>query len=372
MIASEARIAANRANARKSTGPRTAEGKDRSRANALKHGLTGAGVVLATEDAAEVERRFAGFQADFAAATDSGRCLVRRAAMLSVRLERCVVHEAAAISTGIRHAEADFDEAREAEVDRLIEAIGDEPAMSVRRLRRMPEGVDRMIAAWLELRADLGHGDGVRWSAEHEERAENLEGRRPGGFGTSRVRVLSRAIRGDFGLLGTGEGPAGDAAARRQWARARMAEEIDAKVAGLRAHRATLDLGAVEADRGGAADRAIFDPSRGATLARRYEAAAERMMYRALREMKAVEAANVGRVEPARPGVDGRLGSFFPEAGADPEDLGPMVARPSSADPGPPEPAARPLAPPATAHPAARIEAPGGSSYVPITIGRVG
>ena len=95
------------------------------------------------------------------------------------------------------------------------------------------------------------------------------------------------------------------------------------------------------------------------------KAAAERMMYRALREMEAVEAANVGRIEPARPGVDGRLGSFFPEAGADPEALGPMVARASSAAPGPPEPAA-------TAHSASRSETPGGSSYVPITIGRVG
>ncbi len=359
MIASEARISANRANALRSTGPTTSEGKERSRANSFKHGLTGAGVVLATEDAAEVERRFAGFQADFAPATDSGRCLVRRAAMLSVRLERCVVHEAAAISTGIRHAEADFDEAREAEVDHLMEAIGDEPAASVRRLRRMPEGVDRMVAAWLDLRSDLAHASGRVWTLDHQDRAEHLTGRRAGGFGTSRVEELSRAIRGDFALLGREDGAGLADGARRDWSRRQLVAVIDAEVAGLRTHRATLDLGAVEADRAGAADRAIFDPSKAATLARRYEAAAERMMYRALREMKQVEAANVGREvsAPAPPvGVSadpGRLGSFFPASEADP---GP-VAQPT------------PLPAKSTAT-ASRPAAVGGYSMVPLSIGR--
>jgi hypothetical protein len=39
-MASERQIAANRANARKSTGPRSASGKARASRNALKHGLT--------------------------------------------------------------------------------------------------------------------------------------------------------------------------------------------------------------------------------------------------------------------------------------------------------------------------------------------
>ena len=39
-MASERQLAANRANARKSTGPRSAPGKKRASRNALKHGLT--------------------------------------------------------------------------------------------------------------------------------------------------------------------------------------------------------------------------------------------------------------------------------------------------------------------------------------------
>jgi len=67
--------------------------------------------------------------------------------MLSVRLERCAVREAAAISVNVRGAEADLDEAREAEVDRLMEKISENPAPAVRRSSRMPEGVDRMLDA---------------------------------------------------------------------------------------------------------------------------------------------------------------------------------------------------------------------------------
>lgn len=45
-------VAANRANAKKSTGPRTREGKAKSSLNALKHGLLAEAAVLPDEDAA--------------------------------------------------------------------------------------------------------------------------------------------------------------------------------------------------------------------------------------------------------------------------------------------------------------------------------
>ena len=52
-MATEAQIAANRRNALKSTGPRTAEGKAKASRNALKHGLLSRDVVIAGEDAEE-------------------------------------------------------------------------------------------------------------------------------------------------------------------------------------------------------------------------------------------------------------------------------------------------------------------------------
>jgi hypothetical protein len=122
MPASEARILANQANARLSTGPKTAEGKERSRANALKHGLTGAGVVLPEADAAEVERRAAAFAAETHASGEIGQALARRAALNSVRMERGADQQAAALAEHVRRVEAEFvppEGVDEAEADRL-------------------------------------------------------------------------------------------------------------------------------------------------------------------------------------------------------------------------------------------------------------
>ena len=108
MPTSEAQIAANRANSQRSKGPVTPEGKERSRANALKHGLTGEGVVLPNEDAAEVERRVAAFQDELRPSGEISRALVRRAAICSVRMDRGVEQETAALSERVRRAEAEF------------------------------------------------------------------------------------------------------------------------------------------------------------------------------------------------------------------------------------------------------------------------
>ena len=52
-MATDAQIQANRQNARKSTGPRTAQGKAASSRNGLKHGLSGQTHFLVHEDASE-------------------------------------------------------------------------------------------------------------------------------------------------------------------------------------------------------------------------------------------------------------------------------------------------------------------------------
>ncbi len=108
MASSEARIQANRRNAQLSSGPKTEAGKEKSRANALKHGLTGAGVVMPSADAAEVERRSAAFAEETDASGEIGLALARLAALNSVRMERAADQQTAALSERVRQVDAEF------------------------------------------------------------------------------------------------------------------------------------------------------------------------------------------------------------------------------------------------------------------------
>ncbi len=294
MPCSPARLAANRENCRRSTGPRTAAGKERSRRNGLKHGLTGAGIVVPDEDVAAIQGRFDALEAELIAGSELGRILVHRVALLSVRLERSARHEAAAIGERMRSAEADFDEGRSAEVDRLMSRIASEPASVARRLIRTPEGIDRMVASYGDLKHDLIRDNGFYWSDAHQERAENLMGRYVYDYRISRVRALSEAIAGRFGFLGERDGAGLDDVPRQGWARAEMVRLIDAEVDRLRGLRDSFDRETIELDRAGSAARALFDASPEAILARKYEAASERGLFRSLREFRALDDETIG------------------------------------------------------------------------------
>jgi hypothetical protein len=75
-------IEANRRNARRSTGPITEEGKQRSRRNAVRHGLTAETVIGALEDAEDYNAFQAAIAASFDAETAVERELVLRLASL--------------------------------------------------------------------------------------------------------------------------------------------------------------------------------------------------------------------------------------------------------------------------------------------------
>ena len=86
-MATVRQVAANRRNAQKSTGPRTDEGKNQSRRNALKHGLSGAGVVLPKEEAEAVARRNAEWNSSLRPWNQLEMFLAEQVVVASVQIE---------------------------------------------------------------------------------------------------------------------------------------------------------------------------------------------------------------------------------------------------------------------------------------------
>jgi hypothetical protein len=111
-------IAANRCNALKSTGPTTPEGKERSRRNAVRHGLTAETVITELEDAEDYQAFEAAVIADYDAETAVERELVLRLASVLWRLRR-----ATGIETAVFDSVTDRSESHEQEQEPKSEAI---------------------------------------------------------------------------------------------------------------------------------------------------------------------------------------------------------------------------------------------------------
>jgi hypothetical protein len=86
-------VEANRRNALKSTGPKTGPGKQQSRCNAVRHGLTAETVIGALEDAEDYQAFEGAIVADYDAQSAVERELVLRLASLLWRLRRASMME---------------------------------------------------------------------------------------------------------------------------------------------------------------------------------------------------------------------------------------------------------------------------------------
>src|SRR5690349_25120580 len=95
-------IEANRRNSLKSTGPKTETGKQASRCNAVRHGLTAETVIGALEDTEDYKAFEAAITVDYDAQSAVERELVLRLASLLWRLRR-----ATTIETGLFEIQAE-------------------------------------------------------------------------------------------------------------------------------------------------------------------------------------------------------------------------------------------------------------------------
>jgi hypothetical protein len=104
------RLAANRANAQLSTGPRTEAGKAKSSLNAVKTGLTGRTVLLPSEEAALYEAHIARFRDEFQPVGDRETTLVQNLADTQWRLDRIPSLETGLFALGRRRYADLFEE----------------------------------------------------------------------------------------------------------------------------------------------------------------------------------------------------------------------------------------------------------------------
>ncbi len=126
-MASQRQIAANRRNAKQSTGPQSSEGKARSRHNALTHGLTARQVLLPHEDSVAYDELCQAMVSSLAPEDALEHQLVEQAASLVWRLRRVPAFEVA-LFAWMTHFQANYND--------RVGSYYDGPDT---KLRRLPE-----------------------------------------------------------------------------------------------------------------------------------------------------------------------------------------------------------------------------------------
>lgn len=195
MVCSPARMDANRKNAQLSTGPKTPEGKDRSRMNALKHGLCSA--TLLPETLELVEQRVGEWFFALKPQDEYHVWLVNHAAVASLRIDRGERMERRLRDRRALAAEVTWEDEARIEAERIGGRIALNPAKAVEELRQSPSGCDWLISRWSMLAhaADAHNGE---WTTEQVTLAflllgtppEFREGHRPGDLLDERGNVI--------------------------------------------------------------------------------------------------------------------------------------------------------------------------------------
>lgn len=318
-MATEPRSRAGGANAPKSREPKAAEGKARSRLNALKKGMRAevVGSVAPHEDPAELEARIQKWLDDYRPATVVERDLVERAAKLSWTLDRIERCEAALLARRIRKAMVGNRAARAVEVCALARKLfymcgrrplpdsgpgwDDDPWAFVAALEDTPEGTQWMLDRWEELESLIESG--ADWTLRDQFKFIRLLGKHPvDAVDNPELNAIIQAweaIEADWGVdfwrKMKDATPIDDPAfnAWREWrtlvppfqdaeaGRAFLRSMVQREIKRLKKRLVIL----VEADGADAleqAERALFSASDGAERLRRLQTARTRELHRTL------------------------------------------------------------------------------------------
>jgi hypothetical protein len=235
-MVSEARLAANRRNAQKSTGPKTQSGKDKSRFNALDHGCRAKMLVLPEEDSQAIEARRVAWSATLSPENEIEAHHLQEAVVNSWQLDRIRRSQTARLTANILNHGVDRDEILKQEVSDLgrrlfTDRVGptmfypspifgersefyrkpstsfagnqavdpDRPANLVLLLQSTLLGCEWMLGEWVGLKAILEKGQ--HWLSSDKLKAVRLLGKQPcDAIGDSEVALVflaSHALKAD-------------------------------------------------------------------------------------------------------------------------------------------------------------------------------
>ncbi len=213
MVVTEAKLAANRRNAQKSTGPRTDAGKEKAKMNATTHGLRAETLVLLDEDPQVLDERKEAWRACLLPADDVEERLVDSAVVHTWMQDRARRAQASRINANITNYGVDQDQTTEEEVvalgrrlfkDRLGPLVSyptgsmnigthqcrsattsyagqrddpDVPIDLVLRLQSTLLGCEWLLAEWARLKTILDQGQ--PWVQSDKLKAVRLLGKQP-------------------------------------------------------------------------------------------------------------------------------------------------------------------------------------------------
>jgi hypothetical protein len=348
-MATAAQIDANRRNSKRSTGPVTPSGKNRSRLNALVHGCLAEILVLPTEDPDLFEDRSRAWRLSLKPRNPAEEYMVNRMASLAWKGERIDRAQMAQLNKRVHHAGVD---AANTELEHVISLgkrllggksvtdenargsndpiDGDDPMHFVLHLQTTVAGCQWMLDQWANLRTVLERD--VPWVGADTGRAVRLLGHKPldvlDNIDVARLYLASHVLLNQGGEPFQNiidELPPAETPSFRQTLQLRRYEVLapeDAaaarqalmEIVGLATEQLQMKMEVLsqiaELDAASAADRASWDDSPEGERLRRYEITCSRTWLRmfelllktrsAGEELDFDAIASIERIAPAR------------------------------------------------------------------------
>jgi hypothetical protein len=156
------------------TGPKTPEGRNAVAKNAVKHGLSGAGLILPEKESGKALRREEELVSEYSPRDHTEALLVKKMAIHSVKAEQAYQLQIEARARAVERAHDHWRTDRRANITKLTSKLASEPDRIVRLLFQSLDGLDWLLERWRHL---LGAADSdTGWNEDQRKLALDLMG----------------------------------------------------------------------------------------------------------------------------------------------------------------------------------------------------